>query len=95
MRVRQSGAQSGALRAQGSGKQCECRTEGSARGGDSTPSYSPVQTSHPVSRERRVSPASHPFSQPQSLHSLPSPGSVLTCWPAPLPPQLCRAPGQP
>lgn len=34
MRVRQSGAQSGALRAQGSGKQCECRTEGSARGGD-------------------------------------------------------------
>lgn len=34
VRVRQSGAQRGALRAQGSGKQCECRTEGSAQGGD-------------------------------------------------------------
>lgn len=56
----------------------------------------------PLSRRKSAtfSPHPHPRPQPRSTQScsgcsLPAPASVLTCWLAPLPPQLCQAPGQP
>lgn len=65
------------------------------------PGYGLWETDTPILQKIcHFLPSAQPPPQPRSTQScsgcsLPAPASVLTCWPAPLPPQLCQSLGIP